>query len=59
LRSSTAPEDVAEAIERAISADRPRTRYTIAAAKSMMFLRRWLPDRAFDGFLGTQYPRPS
>jgi NAD(P)-dependent dehydrogenase (short-subunit alcohol dehydrogenase family) len=55
-----APEDVAKAIEHAVSADRPRTRYAItAAAKSMMFLRRWLPDRAFDGFLGTQYPRPS
>ena len=55
-----APEDVAKAIEQAVSADRPRTRYAItAAAKSMMFLRRWLPDRAFDGVLGTQYPRPS
>jgi NAD(P)-dependent dehydrogenase (short-subunit alcohol dehydrogenase family) len=55
-----APEDVAKAIEHAVSAERPRTRYAItAAAKSMMFLRRWLPDRAFDGVLGTQYPRPS
>ena len=55
-----APEDVAKAIERAISASRPRTRYAItAAAKTMMFLRRWLPDRGFDGFLGTQFPRPS
>jgi NAD(P)-dependent dehydrogenase (short-subunit alcohol dehydrogenase family) len=55
-----APEDVANAIERAISASRPRTRYPItAAARTMMFLKRWLPDRGFDGFLGTQFPRPS
>jgi NAD(P)-dependent dehydrogenase (short-subunit alcohol dehydrogenase family) len=53
------PEDVAKAIERAISASRPRTRYPItAAARTMMFLRRWLPDRGFDGFLRTQFPRP-
>jgi NAD(P)-dependent dehydrogenase (short-subunit alcohol dehydrogenase family) len=54
------PEDVAAAIERGISAPKPRTRYAItAAARSMMFLRRWLPDRGFDAFLGTQFPRPS
>jgi len=53
------PEDVAKAIEKAISASRPRTRYTItAAARTMMFLRRWLPDRGFDAFLGTQFPTP-
>ncbi len=56
------PESVAKAIEHAITADRPRTRYPItAAARLMMFLRRWLPDRAFDAFLRTQYtpPRPA
>jgi NAD(P)-dependent dehydrogenase (short-subunit alcohol dehydrogenase family) len=54
-----APEDVAKAIERAITASRPRTRYPItAAARSMMFLRRWLPDRGFDAFLRTQFLRP-
>ena len=54
------PEDVAAAIERGISASKPRTRYPItAAARTMMFLRRWLPDRGFDAFLGTQFPRPS
>jgi NAD(P)-dependent dehydrogenase (short-subunit alcohol dehydrogenase family) len=54
-----APEDVAKAIERAISASRPRTRYAItAAAHTMMFLRRWLPDRSFDAFLRTQFPPP-
>jgi NAD(P)-dependent dehydrogenase (short-subunit alcohol dehydrogenase family) len=54
-----APEDVAQAIERAITSDRPRTRYPItAAARMMMFLRRWLPDRGFDAFLRTQFPPP-
>jgi hypothetical protein len=54
-----APEDVGRAIERAISASRPRTRYPItAAARTMMFLRRWLPDRQFDAFLRTQFPPP-
>ena len=54
-----APEDVAKAIEHAISATRPRTRYPItAAARLMMFLRRWLPDRGFDAFLRTQFPPP-
>jgi short-subunit dehydrogenase len=52
-------DDVAKAIEKAISASRPRTRYPItAAARTMMFLRRWLPDRGFDAFLGTQFPAP-
>lgn len=55
-----APDDVAKAIERAIGADRPRTRYPItAAARVLMFLRRRLPDRAFDAFLATQFPHPS
>jgi NAD(P)-dependent dehydrogenase (short-subunit alcohol dehydrogenase family) len=54
------PDDVAKAIERAVTAEKPHTRYTItAAARVMMFLKRWLPDRGFDAFLGTQYPRPS
>jgi NAD(P)-dependent dehydrogenase (short-subunit alcohol dehydrogenase family) len=54
-----APEDVANAIENAITASRPRTRYPItAAARVMMFLRRWLPDRSFDAFLRTQFPPP-
>ncbi|HXJ36639.1 MAG TPA: oxidoreductase [Candidatus Eisenbacteria bacterium] len=53
------PESVAQAILRAITASRPKTRYPItAAARTMMFLKRWLPDRAFDAFLGTQFPHP-
>ena len=29
------------------------------AARTLMALRRWLPDRAFDGFLRTQFPSPA
>ena len=53
------PEDVAKAIAHAITASKPKTRYPItAAARTMIFLRRWLPDRGFDAFLGTQFPHP-
>jgi NAD(P)-dependent dehydrogenase (short-subunit alcohol dehydrogenase family) len=52
------PEAVARVVETAISAARPRTRYVVTfAAKFLMGLRRWLPDRAFDGFLRTQFPQ--
>jgi len=51
------PEAVAVVIERAISARRPKTRYPVTfAARFLMGLRRWLPDRAFDAFLKTQFP---
>ena len=53
------PEAVASAIERSLSARRPRTRYVVTAgARLMIGLRRWLPDRAFDAFLRTQFPVP-
>jgi NAD(P)-dependent dehydrogenase (short-subunit alcohol dehydrogenase family) len=53
------PEAVARVIEQAISARRPKTRYPVtAAARILMGLRRWLPDRAFDAFLRTQFPPP-
>jgi len=57
-RLAAEPEAVALVIERAITAEKPRTRYVITfAARFMMALRRWLPDRAFDGFLRTQFPQ--
>src|ERR687894_2128937 len=41
------PETVAETIERAISAERPRTRYTVTpSARLLIGTRRLLPDRA-------------
>lgn len=53
-------DDVAAVIERAIAARRPRTRYTITfAARFLIGLRRWLPDRAFDAFLRTQFTQPN
>src|SRR5262245_30448178 len=57
-RLAAGPEAVARVIERAIGAERPRTRYVVTfAARFLMALRRWLPDRAFDGFLRTQFPQ--
>jgi short-subunit dehydrogenase len=59
-RLAAGPEAVAQVIEKAISASRPRTRYPVtAAARILMGLHRWLPDRWFDAFLGTQFPRPT
>ena len=59
-RFAAPPEAVAEVIEKAISAATPRTRYKVTvAARVLMGLRRWLPDRAFDAFLRTQFPPPT
>ena len=53
------PEAVAETIERAISAARPRARYTVTpSARVLISARHLLPDRAWDGLLGLFYPRP-
>jgi len=59
-RFAAPPLAVAEVIERAISAANPKTRYKVTlAARVLMGLRRWLPDRAFDAFLRTQFPPPT
>jgi short-subunit dehydrogenase len=48
-RLGAGPEVVAEAIARALSADRPPTRVPVtASARILMGLRRLLPDRAWD-----------
>jgi len=53
------PEAVARKIEKAISTDRPRTRYTVTpSAKVLLGLRALLPDRGWDAFAGSQFPRP-
>ena len=60
-RLASGPEAVAQVIEKALAKSRPATRYPVtAAARIMMGLRRWLPDRAFDAVLRTQFapPRP-
>jgi NAD(P)-dependent dehydrogenase (short-subunit alcohol dehydrogenase family) len=59
-RFSGSPESVAAAIEEAITVAHPRTRYKVTlAARVLMGLRRWLPDRAFDAFLRTQLSPPA
>jgi len=53
------PERVAAAIEKAITAKRPRTRYPVTlSARLAMAQRRLLPDRAWDKALESQFPRP-
>ena len=53
------PETVAKVVERAITARRPRTRYKVtASARLAMTNRALLPDRGWDAFVGTQFPRP-
>ena len=53
------PEAVARKIEKAISADRPRTRYTVTpSAKVLLGLHAMLPDRGWDAFVSSQFPTP-
>jgi NAD(P)-dependent dehydrogenase (short-subunit alcohol dehydrogenase family) len=53
------PEAVAEALERALSARNPRSRYTVtASARLFLGLRRLLPDGTWDAVLKTSYPQP-
>src|SRR5215203_211073 len=53
------PEAVAEAIEQAISARSPRSRYVVTpSARLFLGLRCLLPDRAWDVALRTSYPQP-
>jgi NADP-dependent 3-hydroxy acid dehydrogenase YdfG len=59
LGGAVGPEAVAEVIERAITRERPRTRYRITSgARFILTMRKILPDRGYDAFLRTQYPRP-
>jgi NAD(P)-dependent dehydrogenase (short-subunit alcohol dehydrogenase family) len=53
------PEAVAERIEDALNAKRPRARYTVTpSARAMLALRAVLPDKGWDAMLGTSFPRP-
>jgi short-subunit dehydrogenase len=53
------PDAVAKAIERAITARRPRTRYPVtASARFFIAQHALLPDRAWDAVVGTSFPRP-
>jgi NAD(P)-dependent dehydrogenase (short-subunit alcohol dehydrogenase family) len=54
------PDDVADVVERAIAARRPRSRYRVTVpARLLPAMRRALPDRGFDAFLRTQAPPPA
>ena len=54
------PDAVAKAIEKAVTARRPRTRYPVtASARLFMGQRALLPDRAWDKVVGSSFPRPS
>ena len=51
------PEAVARKIEKAISANRPRTRYTVTpSAKVLLGLHAMLPDRGWDTFVSQPVP---
>jgi NAD(P)-dependent dehydrogenase (short-subunit alcohol dehydrogenase family) len=53
------PEAVAETIERALNARRPRARYTVtASAKALLALNALLPDAGWDAMLRSSFPRP-
>ena len=53
------PEAVARAIEKAITASRPKTRYPVTlSARVLLAQRALLPDRAWDRVVGTSFPRP-
>ncbi|MDP9237554.1 MAG: oxidoreductase [Chloroflexota bacterium] len=53
------PEAVARAIEKAVSAKHPRTRYPVtAAARMLMLTRRVLPDRGWDAMMRMQFKAP-
>jgi NAD(P)-dependent dehydrogenase (short-subunit alcohol dehydrogenase family) len=57
--ASAGPEAVAAAIDRAISSSRPRSRYRVTpGARMVLTMRKILPDRAWDAFMRSQFPRP-
>ncbi len=53
------PDDVAQVIEKAVAARRPRSRYRVTASANVLIAqRRLLPDRAWDRMIRTAFPRP-
>ena len=53
------PEAVAERIEAALKAKRPRARYTVTpSARALLTLHAVLPDRGWDAMVGASFPRP-
>jgi NAD(P)-dependent dehydrogenase (short-subunit alcohol dehydrogenase family) len=59
LRLGGSPETVAEKVEEAISARRPRSRYPVTpSAHLFLWLRYLLPDSAWDTVVRTSFPQP-
>jgi NAD(P)-dependent dehydrogenase (short-subunit alcohol dehydrogenase family) len=53
------PDAVAKVIEKAITADRPRTRYRVTPSATLLINQAHLmPDRVWDRFVSTQFPQP-
>lgn len=53
------PDDVARAIDKALTARRPKARYPVtASARALLMQRAMMPDWAWDAFLRTQFPQP-
>jgi NAD(P)-dependent dehydrogenase (short-subunit alcohol dehydrogenase family) len=53
------PDRVANAIEKAVTAKHPRTRYRVTpSAWFVLTQRKLVPDRIWDRIVGTSYPRP-
>jgi len=53
------PEAVAEVIEKAVRAERPRARYTVTpSARALLTLRSVLPDAGWDRMLRGSFPSP-
>ena len=51
-KRSSPPEVIAKAVTKAASARKPKTRYAVGSgAKPLIFLRRWLSDRAYDAVI--------
>jgi NAD(P)-dependent dehydrogenase (short-subunit alcohol dehydrogenase family) len=58
-RLGAGPEAVAKAIERALTARRPRTRYPVTpSARLLLAQHALLPDRAWDAVVSRAFPRP-
>jgi NAD(P)-dependent dehydrogenase (short-subunit alcohol dehydrogenase family) len=59
MRLGGGPDTVARKIEKAITAPRPKARYAVTpSAHFLLTQRALLPDRAWDAFVSTQFPRP-
>ncbi|HEV3498481.1 MAG TPA: SDR family NAD(P)-dependent oxidoreductase [Actinomycetes bacterium] len=58
-RLAGSPDDVADVVLEAVTAERPKARYPVtASARVLLGLRRLLPDRAWDRFLAGQFVQP-